>query len=76
MLLVPFYVYQFFKKRKITFEIVMVAIIFLGSVLQGIVTYGTNVKYAYPYEFLMIIVVLLFFKKEVNLPKRLGTFLQ
>lgn len=74
--LVPFFVFRFFKKRKITFEIVAVTIIFAGSLLQGIVTYGTNVKYAYPYEFLMIIVVLLFFKKEVKLPRRISTFLQ
>lgn len=76
LLLVSFYVFQFFKRKKITFEIVMVVIIFAGSWLQSIVTYGTNVKYAYPYEFLMIIVVLLFFKKEIRLPKRLHTFLQ
>lgn len=76
LLLVPYYIFQFFRRKKITFEIVFTTIIFANSWLQAIVIYGNNNRFAYPYEFLMIIIVLLFFKKEVRLPKRLSTFLQ
>lgn len=76
LFLVPFYVVQFFKRRKITMELVMVVVVFAGSVLQGLVTYGTNVKYSFPYEFLMIFTVLLFIKNYVKLPNFLNKFLQ
>lgn len=76
LLLVPFYIFQFFKEGKVTNEIVMVVIVFAGSVFQGLVTYGTNVKYSFPYEFLMIFTVLLFFKNHSILPKFLNKYLQ
>lgn len=76
LLLVPFYIFQFLRKRKITPEIVIITIVFSGSLLQGLVTFGTNVKYSFPYEFLMIFVVLLFVKKHIKLPNNLNKFLQ
>jgi 4-amino-4-deoxy-L-arabinose transferase-like glycosyltransferase len=76
LLLVPFYTFLFFKQRKITPEIVIVAVVFAGSVLQGLVTYGTNVKYSFPYEFLMVLTVFLFVKHFVKLPKDWNRFLQ
>ena len=54
----------------------MVVVVFAGSVLQGLVTFGTNVKYSFPYEFLMIFTVLLFVKNYVTLPKSLNKYLQ
>ena len=65
LLLVPYYIYQFFKNKICTNEIIIVAIVFGNSVLQAIVTFGTNDRYSYPYEFIMIILVLLFFKNVV-----------
>lgn len=76
LLLVPFYAVQFFRDRKITSEIVIVTVIFATSVLQGLVTYGTNSKYSFPFEFLMIIVVLLFIKKYVRFFNFINKYLQ
>lgn len=76
VLLIPVEFFKFFRFRKITFELVIVTLVFTASVLQGIVTYGTNSQYSFPFEFLMIIVVFLFLKKEIKLPRRLNTFLQ
>lgn len=74
--LVPFYLIKFLRDRKIGIEILIVSTVLATSILQGVVTYGTNAKYAYPFEYLMIIVILLFIKNHVRLSKRLNTFLQ
>lgn len=76
LLLVPFYIVKFFRDRKITNEIVIVTVIFATSVLQGLVTYGTNSKYSFPFEFLMIIVVLLFIKKYARFSTLLNRILE
>ena len=65
LLLVPFYIYQFFKNKILTNEVIIVVIVFGNSVLQAIVTFGTNDRYSFPYEFIMIILVLMFFKNNV-----------
>lgn len=76
LLLIPFYFYEFLKNKKITNEIVMITVVFAGSVLQGIVTYGTNVKYSFPYEFLIILTVLLFLKNKTKISEKLNSILQ
>ena len=68
VLLIPFYIYLFLKNRKVTFSFMMIIIVFATSLLQGMVTYGTNAKYSFPFEFIMVIVVLQFIKKYVPLP--------
>jgi len=74
--LVPFYFFKCFKNKKVTIELIIITVVFATSLLQGLVTYGTNSKYAFPFEFLMIIVVLLFVKKNVRFSKRLNKILQ
>lgn len=76
LLLTPFYIFKFLRDRKVTMEIIIVAIVFATSLLQGLVTYGTNSKYAFPFEFLMIILVLLFLKNHVRFSKHLNKLLQ
>lgn len=61
--LLPLYVIRFFKNKKFTIEILFYKIIFVSSILQAIVTYGTNAKYSYPFEYMMIILVLLELKR-------------
>ena len=53
----------------------MVVVVFAGSVLQGLVTCA-NDRFSFPFEFAMIVVVLLFVKNYVTLPKFLNTYLQ
>jgi hypothetical protein len=76
ILLVPFYTYRFFKNKKITNEFVLVTIIFATSVLQGLITYGTNARYSFAFEYVMILIGLLFIKNHIKLPKFLSTYLQ
>ena len=76
LLLVPFYIFKFFRDRKIGIEILIVITVFSTSVLQAVVTYGTNSRYCFPFEYLMIILVLLFFRDRFKNSKQLNTFLQ
>ena len=76
ILLVPFYFYKFFKNKIITNEFILVTIVFFTSVLQGLITYGTNARYSFPFEYIMILVGILFIKNHIKLPKFLSTFLQ
>ncbi|MFA7445302.1 MAG: hypothetical protein WCY89_05095, partial [Flavobacteriaceae bacterium] len=61
ILLIPWYIIRFICNRKITFALVVITFVLATSVLQAIVTYGTNSRYSYPFEYLMIIVVFLTF---------------
>lgn len=65
LLLCPIYIIEFFKTRKISFEFITVIIILTTSILQALVTYGSNSRFSYPFEFLMIIIVLSFVRKYV-----------
>src|SRR5690554_411651 len=66
VILLPFYVFRFFINKKITFELIAVTVVFAASVLQAIVTFGTNSRYSFPFEYLMIIVVFMFFEEVKN----------
>lgn len=66
VILVPYYVFRFFINKKITFELLAITVIFAASVLQAIVTFGTNSRYSFPFEYLMIIVVILFLRDLKN----------
>jgi len=76
VLLIPFYAFTFFRNRKITYELVIVTTVFFTSFLQAMVVFGTNSKYSFPFEYLMIIVVLLFVKNYFISSKRPNTSLQ
>lgn len=66
LLLSFYYLYDLFKNRKINSVMVLLAFIHAAAILQAAVTYGTNAKYAYPYEFFMLVVILLFLKEKFN----------
>lgn len=65
LILSPFYIIQFFKTRKISFEFITVVIVLTTSILQAMATYGSNSRFSYPFEFLMIIIVLSFIRKYI-----------
>lgn len=65
LILSPYYIIQFFKTRKISFEFISVTIILTTSILQAMATYGSNSRFSYPFEFLMIIIVLSFIRKYI-----------
>lgn len=64
ILLLPLQLFEFLKRKKITHELVFSIIVLATSVLQAISTYGNNSRFSYPFEFLMVIVVLLFLKRK------------
>ena len=43
---------------------IIMSVIFMASVLQAILTYGTNNRFSFPFEFLIIISGLLYFKEK------------
>ena len=45
---------------------ILLAFIHATAILQALVVYGTNAKYAFPYEFFMIVVVFLFLNEKFN----------
>jgi len=57
--LLPIYIIRYIKNKKFTPELLLYKIIFACSILQAIVVYGTNAKYSYPFEYMMIILVVL-----------------
>jgi hypothetical protein len=66
LLLSFYYLYVLIKKRKINAIMIFLAFIHAAAILQALVVYGTNAKYAFPYEFFMLVVVLLFLKEKFN----------
>lgn len=62
-----YYLYDLFKNKKINAVMILLAFIHSSAILQALVTYGTNAKYAFPYEFFMLVVVVLFLKEKFNL---------
>ena len=61
-----YYFFLFIKNRKVTSVMILLAFIHAAAILQALVVYGTNAKYAFPYEFFMLVVVLLFLKEKFN----------
>lgn len=65
LLLIPYHFILFLKTRVITSELIFTTIIFLTSVLQALVTYGGNARFSFPFEYIMMLVVLLFVRKNI-----------
>lgn len=67
IIVMPYYVYLWFRNRKITPMVIIVCIILATSILQAIATYGNNSRFSYPFEFMMVAVVLYTFRKPLRL---------
>jgi 4-amino-4-deoxy-L-arabinose transferase-like glycosyltransferase len=61
-----YYTFHFIKNKQVTNVMILLAFIHSAAILQALVVYGTNAKYAFPYEFFMLVVVLLFLKEKLN----------
>lgn len=59
LLFTPVYVMRYFKTKVINTQSVLYALIIVTSVLQAVVAYGTNARYCFPFELLIVISVLL-----------------
>ncbi|CAM4281872.1 hypothetical protein [Flavobacterium terrigena] len=74
LLLIPIYVFKFFKNRLFSIELLLVLIVVSTAVLQALVVYGSNARYSFPFEFIMITIVLLFIKNNFLKQKNEITF--
>lgn len=65
LVLTPYYLFQCIKTRKLTNEFVISVVVLATSILQAMATYGTNSRYSFPFEFIMIIMVFMFIKERI-----------
>ena len=64
LLLVPVLLIKAIKNRRIDIGFIIMSVIFIASILQALLTYGTNNRFSFPFEFLIIISVLMYFKER------------
>lgn len=63
VLLFPIQLYRSISSKKITADFALSSLIIITSLAQAIVAYGTNSRYSYPFEFLIIILVISFISR-------------
>ena len=66
ILIIPYHLFLYIRNRKMTPELIIVMFVFTTSVMQALVTFGTNSRYSYPFEFLIVIALLLTFRPFVE----------
>lgn len=64
LLLIPIYIFNFFKNRIFTTELLLVLIVLSTAILQALVVYGSNARYSFSFEFIMITIVIIFIKNN------------
>lgn len=67
VLLMPYYIYLWFRNKKITPVLIIVCIMLATSLLQAVATYGNNSRFSFPFEYMMVAVVLYTFRKPLRL---------
>lgn len=65
ILFIPYHFFRFFRYKKITPEFIITSIILCTSILQAMATFGTNSRFSFPFEFFMVITVLITLKKPI-----------
>lgn len=52
-------IFMLWKKRKITMPLIISLLVLMVAILQAFTTYGTNSRYSFPFEYLIVMSVLL-----------------
>lgn len=60
-----FYIYMLLVKKMFNFQTIFSIVIWCISILQALSTYGTNGKYSFPFEYLIVFILLLFVRDYV-----------
>lgn len=76
LFLIPFYIFKFLKNKHFNIELLLVLILLSTAILQALLVYGSNGRYSFPFEFIMITMVLLFIKNNFYHKKNEATFTQ
>lgn len=66
VLLIPYNIVQAIRRREISLQATFTFAIFIASILQAFATYGTNSRFSYPFEILIIISVCLNIREYKN----------
>lgn len=59
IILIPYNISRGIKQKKITPQLTISIIVFTASILQAFVTYGTNSRFSFPFEMLIVLSVIL-----------------
>lgn len=59
IILIPYNIFRGIKQKKITPQLTISIIVFTASILQAFVTYGTNPRFSFPFEMLIVLSVIL-----------------
>ena len=76
LFLIPVYIFRFLKNRLFSIELLLVLIVLSTAILQALVVYGSNARYSFPFEFIMITIVLLFIKNNFFSKKNEATYIK
>ena len=60
------------KNRKLSISSQLSLLVLAASVLQALVTYGTNSRFSFPFEFIMVFVVITFIQQRF-IPQKIKT---
>jgi len=74
LFLIPIYIFIFLKNRLFTIELLLILIVLSTAILQALVVYGSNARYGFPFEFIMITIVTLFIKNNFFAKKNEATY--
>lgn len=55
----PLYLYRFFKQRTVTPQVLIYAVVMAAALAQALIVYGTNSRFSFPFEVLIVISVLM-----------------
>jgi hypothetical protein len=58
VLLIPYNIIRTVRDRKLSSPLVISIVVFTASVLQALVTYGTNSRFSFPFEILIVLSVI------------------
>lgn len=59
VLLVPICIIRSLRRKEVSFQLIAIAVILSASILQAMMTYGTNSRFSFPFEMIMVICVVL-----------------
>lgn len=68
--------YNYLRNKKLNFSLITCVVIWSVSLVQAMVTYGENARFSFPFEYLMILIVVLFIRNTIKLPRFLSNYLQ
>lgn len=66
VLLLPLAFFRFAKTRKISNAFILTTVIVCASVLQAMATFGTNSRFSYPFEFLIVVLAIMQLREFVR----------